>query len=74
MDDIILKELSEIRAELRQLSANVKTLLESSQKMNDHIGFVETTYETLKAPLHYITAKINCISGKPLPQSVPRLL
>lgn len=31
--------------------------------MNDHISFVETTYNTLRSPLNYFKNKVEAIMG-----------
>ena len=60
--------LVEIREEIRSLSRDVKKLLGSAGKLEEHIKFVERTYDGLKHPLNFITRKIEYLSGKPTAQ------
>lgn len=59
-------DFHDINSRLDNLEIKIQQLIQissdnhkSSQKLNDHIDFVEHTYDTLKTPLNYITHKIN---------------
>ena len=64
----VRETLVDIRADLLSLSLDVKKLIKSSEKMDDHVLFVERTYDGLKHPLDFITRKIEYLSGKPQAQ------
>jgi hypothetical protein len=40
-------------------------------KMGEHIGFVEDTYSTVRAPLNYIKNKIEYMMGKDMERELP---
>lgn len=50
----ILSELREIHTELKNLRKDVKELKTTCGRMDNHISFVEHTYDTLKTPIDYI--------------------
>ena len=43
-----------ILSELRQIHRDIKEVKETCQRLNEHIDFVETTYEGLYRPIEYI--------------------
>ena len=45
---------------LQKLDNNI---IKNCDKMGDHIDFVNTVYETVKVPLHYISNKIHKIAN-----------
>ena len=58
------------RADIQTLQAKVDALVETvnkmagtTQRMDGHIDFVETTYNTLKAPLDYISNRFGTLQG-----------
>lgn len=70
MDDI-KKEMTELKKEMTDLKKEMQLLVEAVNKVSDqssrldnHINFVEGTYDTLKAPLDFITRKVNLLSGR----------
>ena len=62
----ILNEIKKIHETLLGMTKKIDLLDEkvtrldkSSSKMDEHINFVEGTYETLRSPLDFITSNIN---------------
>jgi hypothetical protein len=41
--------------------------------MKEHITFIETTYDSLRAPLGYIKNKIEYITGKSITNNLPQI-
>jgi len=54
----------------KQESANVKT---SCNKMDQHIDFIEGTYNVLRTPLNYITNKVNYLIGSSTSKELPQI-
>tara|TARA_Y100000114_G_C11662390_1_gene279689 strand:- start:2 stop:217 length:216 start_codon:yes stop_codon:yes gene_type:complete len=54
-----LDKLSEM---VSQLNENINKLTNTCGRMDDHISFVEATYETLKNPLNFITNKVRYLT------------
>ena len=47
-------EISNIKIQLTDIQKSLQTLILSSSKLNNHIDFVEDTYDSLKAPLNFV--------------------
>ena len=60
-------ELTMINTELKDIKETLKLLTKSAGRMDNHISFIELTYDTLKAPLNYIVDKINYLNYIPIP-------
>lgn len=61
----ILSEIKELREEVQEIKNTLNIdIKENCQKMGGHIDFVENVYDTVKAPLSYISNKIG---GSTLP-------
>jgi len=52
--DLILNKLDSINSRLDNIELEIKKIKESSGKMDNHIDFIEETYETLKYPIEYV--------------------
>lgn len=61
--DILLTKLSNIEIKLEGLEKDIQTIKEQTTKMDDHVDFVNNVYETVEAPLHYITDKFHYMIG-----------
>jgi len=57
------EEICGLRQDIKELIKIVEKMNTSASRMDDHIDFVETTYDTLKYPLQFISNKINYIEG-----------
>jgi hypothetical protein len=60
----IRNELKEIKEILINLQKSVDALKNSSKKLDEHIDFVESTYNGLKYPLNFIKDSINSLTGR----------
>jgi archaellum component FlaC len=43
----------------------------TQKKLEDHIDFVESTYDTLKSPLNFVKDKINSLTGATARRQLP---
>jgi len=50
----ILTKLGTIEARLNLMDNKIKEMNKSCTSMDNHIGFVETVYSSLKSPLNYL--------------------
>lgn len=57
------EEFKKINKILMELIKSVEKSNGSCRKMEDHISFVECTYEKLRSPLDYITDRVNSFRG-----------
>ena len=67
-DDINIKlktlqdKLDNLSEMVSQLNENINKLTNTCGRMDDHISFVEATYETLKTPLNFISNKVRYLT------------
>ena len=40
------------------------------KNLSNHITFIEKTYKVLRAPLNFISNRVNCIMGRSAPQEL----
>ena len=62
IDDLILSKLSKLdnlEKKINELTNDIKEIKENSQKMADHIIFIENLYQTMRHPLHKILSYFN---------------
>lgn len=63
----ILDEISALNAKLETLEKNILEKLEKisaeTEKMDQHVEFVQGIYEKIKSPFHYAMNKISVLSG-----------
>ena len=52
--DIIIKNMNNIEIRLSNIEEKIENIKINSSKMNEHITFIETTYDALRTPLGYI--------------------
>ena len=57
-------EVIEIRQQLKPLTDSVNHLLKYSEKMDNHIQFIESTYTVARAPLDFMFSHINKFIGE----------
>ena len=50
----ILSELKDIKLELEQIKLELKQIKNGTEKLENHINFVDTVYDQVKAPFHYM--------------------
>lgn len=58
----ILTELNEIKESYTNLEKKVDEMYKNTKRMEEHIDFVEGTYETIKTPFHYLMDKVSLLS------------
>jgi hypothetical protein len=51
----ILDELRDLRREIQMLSDRIEKLDKSCSRMDNHINFVENTYDILRTPLNVVS-------------------
>lgn len=73
-------EINKLNDKIDKLEKKVDKILEllhninySSSKMNEHIDFIENTYDTIRMPLNYVKKKIEYISGSSNTNDLPVL-
>jgi hypothetical protein len=67
--DCIRNEITILKSQVERIEEKLDIILQkmdnsiikNCDKMGDHIDFVNTVYETVKVPLHYISNKIHKI-------------
>jgi hypothetical protein len=52
-----------LERKLEIIEQKIDKLLNISNKMDDHIDFVENSYSIIRGPLNYIKDKINLLNG-----------
>lgn len=61
--EIIRDELKDVKETLAKLIVSVDKLTKICGRMDNHIDFVEDTYDNLKHPLNFAKSKIERIMG-----------
>jgi hypothetical protein len=59
----INNKISNLERKLEIIEQKIDKLLNISNKMDDHIDFVEHSYSIIRGPLNYIKDKINLLNG-----------
>ena len=57
----ILDELRDLRREIQMLSDRIEKLDKSCSRMDNHINFVENTYDILRTPLNVVSKDLFCL-------------
>jgi chromosome segregation ATPase len=65
--ETILNELKQARSDIKNLSTKIDILQTTCSRMDDHVSFVEKTYNTLRTPLEFIRTKFSR-SSEQLPE------
>ena len=67
-----------LEEQIRIMNNKIDTILEllqtqqrTQKKLEDHIDFVETTYDTLKSPLNFVKDRINSFTGSTTRRQLP---
>jgi hypothetical protein len=68
-DNTIPTEINKLHLKLEELERynldlerKIEIILKNTQRMDEHINFVEKTYETIKKPFHYLMDKVSMLS------------
>ena len=52
--ELVLEELKNIRSELQFIKSELDIIKQGTNKMENHINFVDAVYDRVKTPFHYI--------------------
>ena len=66
---IILQKLDKLEKSHLDLEKKINEIIKNTKRMEDHINFVEKTYDKVKTPFHYLMDKINLLSFSPFRKS-----
>ena len=70
----ILDELRNLKEEIKKLSSKIENLDRSCSRMDDHINFVENTYDILRTPLNVVSNLVtNTFSSGTIENELPSL-
>jgi len=70
----ILDELRNLKKEIKMLSDKIERLDRSCSRMDNHINFVENTYDILLTPLNVLSNLVtNTFSSKTIENKLPSL-
>lgn len=58
-------KLDQILSRLETIERRLDKIEVSCSDMDNHIGFVEGVYGTLRSPLDYVARQVNRLSGSP---------
>jgi archaellum component FlaC len=61
--DMLGDQMNNVNAKLDFLSTKMSDCESSCKNMDDHINFVEETYQTLRSPLDFVKSQVNYITG-----------
>lgn len=60
---LILNKLETIENKIDNIIVRLEVCEDSCKNMDEHIHFVENTYDALRAPLGYVKDKFNFLTG-----------
>lgn len=66
---LILQKIETLEHTNLNLERKIEEILKNTKRMEDHINFVEKTYDTVKTPFHYLMDKVNSLSFSPFKKS-----
>ena len=73
MSNKIKKELIKINEKLDKIILSVEKVDTKCTRMDEHIGFVEKTYSSVRSPLSYIKKKFEQLSGNQTYTELPQI-
>lgn len=71
--DKLNKKVDNLEKKIDKIIELLHNINYSSSKMNDHIDFIENTYDTIRMPLNYVKKKIEYLSGTNTSDDLPTL-
>ena len=71
--DLILEYVKDIERRLFLIETSLQINNEACEKMNTHIDFIHNTYNIVRAPLNYITNRVECIMGNSNKHVLPEI-
>ena len=57
------KKMEILEGEVSDLKVLINKLIKTCERMDNHISFVENTYDTLRKPLDFVKEKVNYLSS-----------
>jgi hypothetical protein len=63
--NLILKKLESLENAQTKLEKKLDDVLLNTKRMENHIDFVENTYNKVKTPFHYLMDKVSVLSFSP---------
>jgi hypothetical protein len=67
--ELVLQKLEELENSHLNLERKIDEIHKNTKRMEDHINFVETTYDKVKTPFHYLMDKVSVLSFSPFRKS-----
>ena len=55
----ILKKLDNLQIKIDKVQKEVNQIKNDTERMNEHISFIESIYINIQKPLHFVMNKIN---------------
>lgn len=68
--DILLTKITNIEHDIQKMKKDIEIIKSQTQKMDDHVDFVNDVYTHVEQPLNYVVNKWNRLLGK---DAVPNL-
>lgn len=60
--ELVLQKLEELKNSHQNLEKKVDEIHKNTKRMENHINFVESTYDKVKTPFHYLMEKVNLLT------------
>ena len=67
--ELVLQKLEQLENSHLNLERKVDEIHKNTKHMEDHIDFVEKTYDKVKTPFHYLMDKVSLLSFSPFRKS-----
>ena len=67
--ELVLQKFEELENSHLNLERKIDEIHKNTKRMEDHINFVETTYDKVKTPFHYLMDKVSLLSFSPFRKS-----
>lgn len=67
--ELVLQKLEELENSHLNLERKIEEIHKNTKRMEDHINFVETTYDNVKTPFHYLMDKVSLLLFSPFRKS-----
>lgn len=63
--ELVLQKLEKLQNSHLDLERKIDEIHKNTKRMEDHIDFVEKTYDKVKTPFHYLMDKVSLLSFSP---------
>ena len=67
--ELVLQKLEELENSQLNLERKIDDINKNTKRMEDHIDFVEKTYDKIKTPFHYLMDKVSLLTFSPFRKS-----